>query len=336
MGLPVLRTREPGGAQGAERLRGLLLDPEADWSPFAETLLHFAARAEHLARTIRPTLAAGMWVVCDRFADSTMAYQGYGLEGDRGRIAALTAMLDVRPDLTLVLDVPVETSVVRLRGRGGQVDRYEKLGADFFARIRNGFRLIAEADPGRCVLVSADGDEATVAERIWGVVESRFLRRNRQPDPPPHGRERGKKERLQHSPSPALAGEGRGGGVATVRKLRRNSTDAESRLWSRLRNHQLGWHFRRQHPMAPYVLDFACVDLRVAVEADGGQHADSETDKIRDAHLADHGWLMLRFWNNEILQNTDGVLAVIMDACRRRHPHPDPPPQERERGRTRT
>jgi len=201
-----LRTREPGGAQGAERLRGLLLDPEADWSPFAETLLHFAARAEHLARTIRPTLAAGMWVVCDRFADSTMAYQGYGLEGDRGRIAALTAMLDVRPDLTLVLDVPVETSVVRLRGRGGQVDRYEKLGADFFARIRNGFRLIAEADPGRCVLVSADGDEATVAERIWGVVESRFLRRNRQPDPPPHGRERGKKERLQHSPSPALVG----------------------------------------------------------------------------------------------------------------------------------
>ena len=127
-GLPVLRTREPGGAPGAERLRRLLLDPDATWSPFAETLLHFAARAEHVERTIRPALAAGVWVVCDRFADSTMAYQGYGLSGDRAAIAALTAMLGVRADLTLVLDVPVEVSVARLRERGGAVDRYEKLG----------------------------------------------------------------------------------------------------------------------------------------------------------------------------------------------------------------
>ncbi len=252
-GLPVLCTREPGGAPGAERLRGLLLDRAAAWAPFAETLLHFAARAEHVERTIRPALAAGMWVVCDRFADSTMAYQGYGLGGDRAAISALTGMLGVRPDLTLVLDVSVETSVARLRGRGGAADRYESLGEAFFARIREGFRAIAAAEPERCILIDAEGDEELVAERIWGVV---------------------------HAPSPASAGEGRGGGglVTAARQLRQLSTDAERRLWSRLRNHQLGWHFRRQHPVPPYVLDFACADLRIAVEADGGQYAESEAD----------------------------------------------------------
>ena len=302
------------------------MDPDAAWSPFAETLLHFAARAEHVERTIQPALAAGMWVVCDRFADSTMAYQGYGLGGDRGAIGALTAMLGVGPDLTLVLDVPVEVSVARLCRRGGEVDRYEKLGADFFGRIREGFRAIAGAAPERCRLVDAEGDEEAVAEQVWGVVESRLLRCHPHPNPPPQQRERGRGATAV-SPSPAVAGS-----VATARRLRRLSTDAERRLWSRLRNHQLGWHFRRQHPVPPYVLDFACVDLRIGVEADGGQHADSAADVVRDAHLADHGWLMLRFWNNDVLQNTEGVLEVIVDACRRRAPHPNPPPQERERG----
>ena len=137
------------------------------------------------------------------------------------------------------------------------------------------------------------------------------------------------------APSPALAEEGRGGDVcvAFARRLRQLSTDAEKRLWSTLRNHELGWHFRRQHPVRPYILDFACVDLRVGIEADGGQHAETDADRIRDAHLAEHGWLMLRFWNNDVLQNTDGILEVIMDECRRRAPHPNPPPQERERGK---
>ena len=89
-GLPVLRTREPGGAPGAEKLRELLLNGDVAWSAPAETLLHFAARAEHAERTIRPALAAGMWVVCDRFADSTMVYQGWGQGADRAAIATLT------------------------------------------------------------------------------------------------------------------------------------------------------------------------------------------------------------------------------------------------------
>lgn len=174
-GLAVLRTREPGGAPGAELLRGLLLDGDIAWSPAAETLLHFAARSEHVARSIRPALEAGMWVVCDRFADSTMAYQGWGQGADRRRIAALTGMLEVRPDLTLVLDVSVPTSLKRLAGRGSAADRYERLGAEFFGRIREGFLAIAAAEPERCVVIDAEADEQTVATRILDAVVGRLF-----------------------------------------------------------------------------------------------------------------------------------------------------------------
>ena len=108
LGLPVLRTREPGGSPGAEQLRALLLGGTIDWAAPAEALLHFAARAEHVEKTIRPALAAGTWVVCDRFADSTMAYQGYGQGADRGLIAELTRLIGLEPHLTLVLDVSAD------------------------------------------------------------------------------------------------------------------------------------------------------------------------------------------------------------------------------------
>jgi dTMP kinase len=170
----VLRTREPGGAPGAERLRGLLLDGEIAWSPQAETLLHFAARAEHVERAIRPALAAGRWVVCDRFADSTMVYQGWGQGADRAAIATLTNLLGLRPDLTLVLDVSVETSLARLAARGAAADRYERLGAEFFSRIRDGFHAVARAESDRCVLIDAEADEDAVAAAILAVVERRL------------------------------------------------------------------------------------------------------------------------------------------------------------------
>jgi dTMP kinase len=134
-GLPVLRTREPGGAPGAEVLRELLLGGAVAWSAPAETLLHFAARAEHVERTIRPALDAGMWVVCDRFYDSTMAYQGYGLGADRGVIATLTGLVGVHPDLTIVLDVSAAVADARRTQRGGAGDRYERLDAAFHARV---------------------------------------------------------------------------------------------------------------------------------------------------------------------------------------------------------
>lgn len=172
-GLPVLRTREPGGAPGAEVLRSLLLRGDVAWSVPAETLLHFAARAEHVERTIRPALAAGMCVVCDRFADSTMAYQGYGQGADRATITTLTQLIGLMPDLTLVLDVSDAARQARLHGRGGDADRYERLDAAFHARVAEGFRTIARADPRRCVLLSADGSLAEVHAAIMAAVERR-------------------------------------------------------------------------------------------------------------------------------------------------------------------
>ena len=174
LGLPVLRTREPGGAPGAEHLRQLLLEGTFDWSPQAETLLHFAARAEHVERTILPALNAGMWVVCDRFADSTMVYQGHAQGADRAAITALTRMLRAGPDLTLELDVTVPTSLARLAQRGAAADRYERLGADFFATIREGFRAIAASDFQRCQLIDAEPDQATVAAEILQAVQVRL------------------------------------------------------------------------------------------------------------------------------------------------------------------
>ena len=165
-GISVLRTREPGGSPGAELLRGILLGGSIDWSPRAETLLHFAARAEHVAKTVRPAIEAGTWVICDRFYDSTMAYQGYGQGADRGFIAAQIRLLGIDPDLTLILDVPEAVAAARLRQRGGDADRYERLDAGFHARVRQGFRDIAAAAPERCALVDASGDIETVQAAI--------------------------------------------------------------------------------------------------------------------------------------------------------------------------
>jgi len=173
LGIPVLLSREPGGAPGAEELRALLLSGRIPWSAPAETLLHFAARAEHVEKTIRPALAAGTWVVSDRFADSTMAYQGYGQGADRAMIAALTSLIGLAPDVTLVLDVSDAVALGRLRARGGAADRYERLDAAFHARVNAGFRAIARAEPQRCVLLSADGTEAEVHAAIMHALWDR-------------------------------------------------------------------------------------------------------------------------------------------------------------------
>jgi dTMP kinase len=169
LGLPVLRTREPGGAPGAEFLREVLLSGRIDWSAAAETMLHVAARLEHVARTIRPAVEAGTWVVCDRFHDSTMAYQGYGLGVDRGMIEALGTMVGIVPDLTLVLDVPRDVALARLRERGSVDDRYERLNEAFHTRVSAGFREIATQ--ARCVLIDAAPDAAAVHETVMQAVQ---------------------------------------------------------------------------------------------------------------------------------------------------------------------
>jgi dTMP kinase len=173
-GVPVLRTREPGGAPGAELLRGILLGGTVDWSPRAETLLHFAARAEHVAKTIWPAVQDGTWVVCDRFFDSTLAYQGYGQGADRDFIASLTALLGIAPDLTIVLDVPEAIAAERMRQRGGDADRYERLDVAFHTRVRQGFRDIAAANPNRCELLNASGDIQAVHTAIMTAVWTRL------------------------------------------------------------------------------------------------------------------------------------------------------------------
>ena len=165
-------TREPGGAPGAEVLRSLLLSGQHDWSAGAETLLHFAARAEHVARTIRPALAAGMVVVCDRFYDSTMAYQGYGQDADRGRIAALIQLLGIVPDITLILNVSAAIAAQRTATRGRTPDRYDRLGPGFHARVAQGFTAIASAEPGRCHTIDADPAIDAVSAAIMALVSA--------------------------------------------------------------------------------------------------------------------------------------------------------------------
>ncbi len=166
-----ITTREPGGAPGAEILRALLLSPEHDWAPEAEALLHFAARAEHIAKTISPALAAGQHVLCDRFYDSTRAYQGFGQGADMATIETLIGLLPIKPDLTLILEVSPDVARNRLIQRDTAADRYERMGAEFHASVAAGFRHIAAAEPNRCVLIDANPDADTVASAILGVVD---------------------------------------------------------------------------------------------------------------------------------------------------------------------
>jgi dTMP kinase len=176
----VLRTREPGGAAGAEAIRGVLLGhgPHGitEWDGVAECLLHFAARREHVVRTILPALEAGHWVVSDRFADSTMAYQVFGQGVPRSVYDALAAVTlkGLRPDLTLVLDIGPEEGLARAAARG-ETNRYEDLDPEFHERVRAGFRAIAEAEPARCAVVDATAAPEGVAAEILRVVRARLL-----------------------------------------------------------------------------------------------------------------------------------------------------------------
>lgn len=175
-GREVVRTREPGGAPGAEDIRDLLVRGAGDrWDPVSEVLLIAAARREHVVRTIAPALARGAWVVSDRYTDSTLAYQGHGHGLDRAWLSALAARVaDGRmPDLTVILDLPVADGLARAAARGG-ADRFERLGTAFHERLRQGFHAIAAAEPDRCVLVDARGTPAQVARAIVRAVNDRL------------------------------------------------------------------------------------------------------------------------------------------------------------------
>lgn len=175
-GRAVVATREPGGSPGAEAIRDLVLNGAADrWSPVTETLLMYAARRDHIERVIQPSLARGAWVVCDRFADSTRAYQGAGGGTDPDLIAALEDQVlgETRPDLTLIFDIPPETGLRRAQARGGEM-RFESKGLEFHQRLRERFLAIARAEPDRCALIDATGAMDAVEAAIWAVVEARL------------------------------------------------------------------------------------------------------------------------------------------------------------------
>ena len=172
-GIDVVQTREPGGATGAERIRDLLVTGAADrWTPMAETLLHYAARADHLDRAIRPALASGKWVVCDRFADSTTAYQGYGHGVPLDVINSLFAAVvgDTAPDLTLILDLAPADGLGRAATRSDHENRYEQMALEFHGRLRDGFLAIASREPARCAVIDAsrgiDAVQTDIREEI--------------------------------------------------------------------------------------------------------------------------------------------------------------------------
>ncbi|WP_374466692.1 dTMP kinase [Ferrovibrio sp.] len=180
-GIETLLTREPGGTAGAEAIRSLLVTGEPDrWDAMTETLLHYAARRAHVEKTVKPALSRGAWVISDRFADSTMAYQGYAGAVGRDVVAALHKLVlgDFAPDLTLVLDLPVATGLARakqrMHGHKAAEDRYERMGRDFHEKLRDAFRDIAAREPQRCHLIDANHDVDSVAVALWQVVVARF------------------------------------------------------------------------------------------------------------------------------------------------------------------
>lgn len=173
----VTATREPGGSPGAEMIRKLLVEgPVERWDGTTEALLHFAARREHLRSTVWPALKRGEWVVSDRFADSTLAYQGYGHGVDRKIFEQLheIAVGSFRPDLTVILDLPIEIGLKRAAERRGAETRYESLPSEFHARVRTGFLEIAAREPKRCFVIDATGTVDAIAQAIADAVRDRL------------------------------------------------------------------------------------------------------------------------------------------------------------------
>jgi dTMP kinase len=176
-GISCLVTREPGGSPGAEDIRSLLVRGTQDrWGAQTETLLLFAARADHVTRRIRPALYEGRWVICDRFIDSTYVYQGVGRGVPTSYIAELEKLVlhGLKPDLTLVLDLPIEIGLSRANARSIEETRFEQFDKEFHARLREAFLDRARNEPSRCVTVDALRSKDDVAAEIWRVVTTRF------------------------------------------------------------------------------------------------------------------------------------------------------------------
>jgi dTMP kinase len=184
-GIDAMLTREPGGSPFAERVRALLLDPATpSHAALSEALLFYAARADHLDKTIRPALAAGRWIICDRFCDSTRVYQGAagGLRAETLDTLERLVVVPTRPHLTFILDLPPLEGLARARARGklaggvgAPADPFEGRDPSFHEHLRRGYAAIAKAEPLRCTLVDAAKPTDVVAAEIWTRVEQRLL-----------------------------------------------------------------------------------------------------------------------------------------------------------------
>ena len=179
LGISIVLTREPGGSPGAEVIRHVLLSGiTKPLGVRTEALLFAAARDDHVRTTIAPALAAGRWVICDRFIDSTRVYQGTlgGLDPKFIRALERVTVGDLKPDLTFVLDVPAEVGLARAGKRRGEraADRFEAESRSFHEQLRQAYRLLAAAEPERCVLIDATAPKPAVAERIWAILSERL------------------------------------------------------------------------------------------------------------------------------------------------------------------
>ena len=177
-GADVVVTREPGGSPGAEDIRNLLVKgAPGRWDPLVEALMMFAARADHVEKTIRPALERGAIVICDRFTDSTYAYQGGGRGLPRETIRRIEsiAVPDFKPDLTFILDLPAEEGLKRTHSRQHGETRFEQFDLAFHERLRQSFRDIARQNTARCIVLDSTRDRDVVAEDIWRAVEARCL-----------------------------------------------------------------------------------------------------------------------------------------------------------------
>ena len=176
---PCILTREPGGTPVAERIRELLLAVHEDEAlcELSELLLVFAARAQHLERVVKPALAQGKWVICDRFTDATYAYQGGGRGLDVAIIAGLESLVqgELKPDLTIILDLDPRIGMRRASERG-ELDRFEREQIEFFDKVRRTYLDIAAADPQRCVVIDAASDLATVSADLLKILNSSLLK----------------------------------------------------------------------------------------------------------------------------------------------------------------
>ncbi len=181
LGREVILTREPGGTPEAEKIRDLLVQRDGgNWTPMAECLLFFAARQMHVETLIKPAISAGKIVICDRFTDSTVAYQGYGHGFDISTIRQIEKITlgNFAPDMTFILDLPVEQGLSRslkqkdiaAGSKENTEDRFEKLRIDFHERLRKGFLEIAAQDTGRCTVVDAMKSADDVYQDIWGRI----------------------------------------------------------------------------------------------------------------------------------------------------------------------